>query len=266
MQAPEALLTVPREKRPVTDDRRRRKYDYEPPPRMPRPPVQNGGPYIDPRDTTPLSTEDGNALALLAVAGNVRARDRLVSSCEGMIVKWVRKYARGVPHLYDDLLSECRLAVALSVPTYDPTRGMKFSGYAMFRVRNACFETMRSQRWTVNLPINRNPEKAKKHGGSLRTQSTTIVNDAGEEREMVFPVWDPSPDFLRHEKLWELFRTELSDRERDILVSRFEREQTLEEIAARYALSRERIRQLEERALRRLRVKLERQERASRNP
>lgn len=254
------------EKRAVLDDRRRRKYDYIPPARMPRPPVQNGGPYIDPRDTTPVSFEEARALWELASAGNVCARDRLVMSCEGMIVLWVRRYARGVPHLYDELLADSRLAVALSVPLYDPARGMKFSSYAMFRVRNACFETMRAMRWAVNLPIQRNPEKAKTQGGGTRAYSMTTVNDDGEEREMVFPVWDPSPDFLQHQVLRELVRTALTDRERDVLEAHLQREQTLEEIGARHGVSRERIRQIKEKAFQKLRVKLERSPRASRNP
>lgn len=257
MQAPEALLSAA-PKRPVLDDRRRRKYDYVAPERMPRPPLQNGGPYINPRDTTPVSFEEGRDLAALAVAGNVCARDRLVASCEGMVIIWVRRYARAVPHLYDELLADSRMALVESVATYDPERGMKFSSFAMFRVRNLCFETVRAMRWAVNLPILRNPDKAKKYGGGTRSQSTTIVGNDGEEREMVFPAWDPSPDFLLHERLWELVRTVLTERERDVLESHLQREQTLEEIGERHSVSRERIRQIEEKALQKLRAKLER--------
>lgn len=264
MQASEAILSKP-PKRPVQHDRRRT-YDYRIPATMPRPPVQNGGPAINPRDTTPVSFEEGRDLWTLARAGNVCARDRLCSSCEGMVILWVRKYARGVPHLYDELLSDSRMAVVLSVESYDPTRGMKFSTYAMFRVRNICFETMRSMRWAVNLPVNRNPERAKRHGGKVRSQSTTIVGDDGEEREMVFPSWDPSPDFLEHDHLRELVRTVLTDRERDVLDSHLQHEQTLEEIGERHSVSRERIRQIEEKALEKLRAKLKRAPRPSRNP
>jgi len=231
--------------------------------RMPRPPAanSNNGPYINPRDTTPLTIEESKEYAALAVAGNVCARDRMVSSCEGMLIVWARKYARRVPHLFDDLLSECRLAVAQSVPLYDSTRGMKFSSYAMFRVRNMCFELVRSQRWTINLPIVRNTEKAKQYGGRLRTKSTTLVGEDGEEFEMTIPSWDPSPDFLEHGRLREAYRTVLSDRERDIIESRMYREQTFEEIGVRYNLSRTRIQQLEAKAFEKLRLILEKKPR-----
>lgn len=248
--------------RPVSEDRRRRQYrDYETPATMPKPPIQNGGPHIDPRDTTPLSVEEGIKLVTLARAGNICARDRLVASCDGMLFLWVRKYARGSPHLFEDMLAECRIAVMQSIALYDATRGMKFSSYAMFRVRNVCFETMRAQRWTVNLPIVRNPEKAMKFGGRTRTHSTTLIGADGEEYEMTIPSWDPDPDVLLHARLKDLVQTVLTDRERDILESHLQREQTFEEIAARYSLSRERIRQLEERALRKLKVHLSRRSR-----
>lgn len=230
---------------------------------MPRPPAanSNNSPYINPRDTTPLSIEESRTLKALADAGNVAARDRLVASCEGMLIIWVRRYARGAPHLFDDMLSECRLAVTQAVTRYDAERGMKFSSYAMFFVRNVCFEVVRSQRWTINLPIVRNPDKAKKYGGKLRTQSTMLVAQDGEEYEMTIPSWDPSPDFLEQERLRVLYRTVLTDRERDIIESRMYREQTLEEIGARYGISRERIRQLEEKAFLKLRTYLERKPR-----
>jgi RNA polymerase sigma factor (sigma-70 family) len=243
------------------EDRRRKKYpEYVSMTRMPRPPAANAndGPYINPRDTTPLTIEESKEYAALAMAGNVCARDRMVASCEGMLIMWVRKYARGLPHLFDDLLSECRLAVTQSIPLYDATRGMKFSSYAMFYVRNVSFELARTQRWTINLPIARNPEKAKKYGGRLRTRSTTLISADGEEYEMVIPSWDPSPDFLEHKVVREAYRTVLTDRERDIIESRMYREQTFVEIGARYDLSRTRIQQLEAKAYEKLRVHLER--------
>jgi RNA polymerase sigma factor (sigma-70 family) len=225
---------------------------------MPRPPTANSneGPYIDPRDTTPLTIEESKEYAALAMAGNVCARDRMVASCEGMLIIWARKYARRVPHLFDDLLSECRLAVAQSVPLYNAERGMKFSSYAMFRVRNMCFELVRSQRWTINLPIVRTYEKAKQYGGRLRTRSTIIAGEDGEEFEMTIPSWDPSPDFLENECLRNAYWTVLTDRERDIIESRMRREETFESIGARYNLSRTRIQQFEADAFEKLRVHL----------
>ncbi len=108
---------------------------------------------------------------------------------------------------------------------------------------------------------------------SLVENPMSLDQPLGEDRErtmldtMVDPDLEPTPDIIEsrelHETLKEVF-AKLSSMEADILRKRMglddERRMTLKEIGESYSLSRERIRQLQEQALGKLRLEFRRRE------
>ena len=97
--------------------------------------------------------------------------------------------------------------------------------------------------------------------------NTLVTNETGEETELgelVEDITSPSPEELilkqgAREKLVEYMNKYLTEQQRDVLLRRYgficETPMTLQEIADEYGLCRERVRQIEQKALRRLRGK-----------
>jgi RNA polymerase primary sigma factor len=85
-------------------------------------------------------------------AGDRAARRRLIEEHLGMVAGVARHYAHkwGVP--LEDLLQEGALALVQAVDHYDPGRGMKFSTYAMWWVRQAIRRAAMAQSRPVRVP------------------------------------------------------------------------------------------------------------------
>ncbi len=172
----------------------------------------------------------------------------LVTSCEGLVRHGALRYARIAPHLLDDLIAEARLAVLLAADKYDPTRGA-FPAFAYLKIDTACYCVVQQQRWAVTLPIYRGAKRAP----AISAASLVRVGDDGEERELLIAAEERcARDVLAIEALSAAFQR-LAPRERAVLEGRFAEDATLPELGERLGLSGERVRQLETRALAKLR-------------
>jgi RNA polymerase primary sigma factor len=235
------------------------------------------------------------------VLGREIARRKLILAYLRLVVSLARAYRnRGVEFL--DLVEEGNLGLITAVDRFDVDRGIHFSTYATWWIRQAIARGVANQARTVRIPIhvlqmmrrfvatqrrleselNRMPDLeevavemgipvARVHRLRSLVQSIhTLDVDMGNEAfhgliESEAVEQPPSLDEIiemqiRDQQINEVLKR-LSGREEAILRLRYgfydDRPRTLAETGEHFGLSRERIRQLEERALIKLRHLLE---------
>jgi RNA polymerase primary sigma factor len=248
-----------------------------------------------------LQREEEHTLWTAMRNGAEDARKRLILSYLRLVVSQARAYRnRGVEFL--DLVEEGNLGLITAVDRYDVDRGIHFSTYATWWIRQALARGVANQSRTVRIPIHvlqmmrrfvatqrrleaearRMPEleevanamgipmtragrlQALVH--SVRALDVDLSNEAFHglvESEAVeqSPTLDEIVEMqLRDQQLNEMLKR-LTEREEAILRFRYgfydDRPRTLAETGEQFGLSRERIRQLEHRALMKLRSLLE---------
>lgn len=225
------------------------------------------------------------------------ARAALVRANFGLAVTFAKRHARhGVP--LHDLIQEANLALMRAADKFDPRRGIRFSTYAAWWIRQQINRALLDQGKTIRLPVHladarrrllhaqrvfqnahgRAPTEAElgERSGLVPEKVHAILDLAPDPVSLDAPVGAegdaslhdlvadrarPAPDEeiardrMRAQAKGLLDR--LTPRERDILRRRFgldgAPEQTLAEIGASLSLSRERVRQIEADALRKLR-------------
>lgn len=209
-----------------------------------------------------------------------KAGQRLVESHQRLVIAMAAKYrGRGVS--VEDLIQEGLLGLYDALPRFDARA--RFSTYAGWHVRNRLNLLVTNSAQAVRMPISAsrkgkekaalaesdNPRPAKRsRKGFVPERITMVALDApmGEEGETTFgeqlvdPDWEAPLLAVEEQALPRLLSKALAglnEREQDVLKARFglsgDAEETLAQLADRYQLSRERIRQIEANALMKLR-------------
>ncbi|KPC92408.1 RNA polymerase sigma70, partial [Streptomyces sp. NRRL F-6602] len=180
-----------------------------------------------------------------------------------------RYVGRGLTML--DLVQEGNLGLIRAVEKFDYTRGFKFSTYATWWIRQAMSRALADQARTIRVPvhvvelINRvvrtqrallqeaGREPAAEEVGERLGLSAEKVED--EDADAASPAESAALLLLR-QHLDAVLAT-LGDRERQVVQLRYGfddgRPRTLEEIGRLFGVTRERVRQIESKTLRRLR-------------
>ena len=161
----------------------------------------------------------------------------------------------GVP--LDDLVQAASVGLVEAARRFDPARGVKFITYAVYRIRQAVIDEIRSQ-GLVRLPRHRLQAGERAHVDSLNLPASP-GDPRSPERIDALPDGNAGPEGNAEEidvvRRVGMALLRLSERDRFVLTLYFGLdgpEYTLAQIAAQMGLSRQRVCQIKDGALERL--------------
>ena len=210
----------------------------------------------------------------------------MITSNLRLVVTIAHDYANlGLPLL--DLISEGNIGLTKAVERFDPAKGAKLSTYAMWWIKQSIKRALADQSKTIRLPVHLGEKLGNDElGEELGIASEKVArlksigirpasldapigdDDSTEFGEMIGDENAQTPfELLRDKNL----RNEvgglldvLDDREKKIIFQRFGldggKPKTLEEVGKKFGVTRERIRQLQNIALSKLRRALSKKE------
>ena len=228
-----------------------------------------------------LTVEEETNIANRIQNGDKEAIDELVKANLKFVIS-VAKEFQGLGLPLPDLISEGNLGLMKAATRFDPTRGFRFISYAVYWIKQSIMQSLNENSRMIRLPAN----IIHKIGQLNKKTSEEFSKEKAEDEETVYPscVSLNSPigdydgyelgdmliddsvdklDVLEHEteRLKRAVNNTLNcldERERGIIECYFGlnthcEPMTLEAIGDRYDLTKERIRQIKEKAIRRLR-------------
>ena len=254
--------------------------------------------YIRAIGRIPLLTfEEEQELGKRIAEGDEAARNRLIESNLRLVVSIAKKYISRTSIPFLDLIQEGNIGLVHAVEKFDYKRGLKFSTYATYWIKQAISKAIATNSRTIRIPthviealskmnaatrelfqeLKREPtiaeialymgesEKKVKELNAIVKEPISMESTIGDDEEssigdLVADDEEAPIEELYQEQVHNTIKSVLSTlepREADIISMRFgigyPAPRTLEEIGAHYSLSKERIRQIEAMALKKLR-------------
>jgi RNA polymerase primary sigma factor len=253
------------------------------------------------RKTPLVTSQEEIKLAKLIEVGDENAKSRLTKANLRLVVSIAKRHeGSGVPLL--DLIQEGNIGLIRAVERFDWRRGIKFSTYATYWIKQAITRAIINQGRTIRIPVHavKAMDKMMRRTGQLvqrlgrQPSVDELAGELGMPVEQVAEMMQMAPhpvsletavneedesllvDYIEdkdgtapdaaamtlimRQEIDEIMDT-LQDRERQILTMRYGLEDgnslTLEEVAKKFKLTRERIRQIEMRAIEKLREEYE---------
>ena len=243
-----------------------------------------------------LKKDEEEKTALLAIQGDIAARERLINSNLRFVIMVAKKYqGKGLP--LEDLIAEGNLGLLSSIDHFDAKKGYRFITYAVWWIRQSIIKALHEKSRMIRLPTNKTNELIK-----IEKTRQVIHNEASRKRtaeiheiasfldmphkkadelmvigQDVLSLDDPSSKFDNSLSIKDHVGDDnnkspveyamnsvlkedlekalggLGKRAADVIRCRFglgnSHPMTLKEIGDRYKLSRERVRQIEKRAM-----------------
>ena len=217
-----------------------------------------------------------------------KAKSRLIEANLRLVIFWARKY-RGLPLM--DMIQEGNIGLMRAASKFDHRNGAKFSTYASWWIKQSITRAVADAGRTIRLPVHvqatlRKIEEIRRHlhaetGREPEAEEIAALLEMPADRlkRLLMVPEEPAPldgqepvlienlademlqtpeEVLLDARMQMLVRCQLDvldDRERDIICRRFgidSGEQTLEEIGQSYDITRERVRQIEAKAMNKL--------------
>ena len=217
--------------------------------------------YLDQIGRYPLLRRDEEIeLGRRIRAGDREALNTLVCANLRFVVSIAKKYqTRGVS--LSDLIDEGNIGLMRAARKFDETKGIKFISYAVWWIRQAILQARAEQSRIVRVPLYRTrsiPE------AQLSLEAPVANNDDSQLLEYLPDYATPRPDEQAlNTSLIESIDAALAHlKAREAQIVRLyygldgDEPLTLEEIGASLGITRERVRQIRDRALRRMRHSL----------
>jgi RNA polymerase primary sigma factor len=246
--------------------------------------------FKDVKKTTLLTPEEEVSLAIKIQQGDELAKEKLVNSNLKFVISIAKDYQNQGLAL-SDLISEGNYGLVKAATRFDHTRGFRFISYAVWWIKQSIIQSLNENARLVRLPANvinklsnlrkeiekfefqneREPiygEILDENNEPLDLQLyprcaslNDIINDDGDEMIDVVHIKENDVDFVVDERLRKKIESVLSvldERERHIIecyygINTDFESMTLEAIGEKYLLTKERIRQIKEKAIRKLR-------------
>jgi RNA polymerase primary sigma factor len=199
-----------------------------------------------------LSEEEERRLSARIKAGDQRAVNKLIEANLRFVVAIARQY-QGKGLAMDDLVSEGNIGLMKAAGKYDATRGLRFVNYAVVFVRRQIELALKKETGEQRVE-NRKDGQSRSVDAPLGSKTNvsllSVLVDANA------PQADERTINSAVEKAVEYALRSLDEREGRVVNAYFGIEQdhlTMQEIADDMGLKRERVRQIRDRAIRRLR-------------
>lgn len=98
-----------------------------------------------------LTADEEKELAFRAQQGDEEARKRLVEANMRLVINVARNY-RSPAFSLEDLVQEGAIGLLKAITKFDPSRGYRFSTYAMFWIRQAIGRSIENKSRAIRLP------------------------------------------------------------------------------------------------------------------
>ena len=208
--------------------------------------------YLDEINRESLLNEDEEReLSARVLRGDSRAMNRLVEANLRFVVSIARQY-QGKGLSMEDLVSEGNIGLMKAASRYDATRGLRFVNYAVVHIRRQIERALRAESSELRVESRASGETRSVDaplGAKSNMNLLSVLADSNA------PMADTRVYNSSVERAVERALSSLDDRESRVVNAYFgigQENLTLAEIADDMGLRRERVRQIRDRALRRM--------------